>query len=107
MITAYGTIELAVEPMKLGAADFITKPFSIEEVKVKLKKITADQDFLTKNDPLEKIIGQSVIKEVRNLIKRVARSNSSVLIYGETGTGKELVAAALHYLSPRSSYPYY
>jgi two-component system NtrC family response regulator len=107
MMTAYGTIELAVEAMKLGATDFITKPFSMDEIKIKLKKITAEPDFLTKNDPLEKIIGQSkAIKEVKDLIKKVARSNSSVLIYGETGTGKELVAAALHHLSLRAGHPF-
>ncbi len=121
IITAYGTIELAVEAMKLGAADFITKPFSHDEFKLKieriLERIKERQEFarisdenIYLRDELEEqfnygeIIGKSKpMQEVYRTLEKVAPTDSSVLIYGESGTGKELIARAIHKLSPRNN----
>ena len=126
VITAFGTIEKAVEAMKLGAADFITKPFSSEEFGVKIDRILAEQaerERLRKENVALKvenlylrqeaetrygeIVGESTaMTEVFRLVDRVARSDSTVIVYGESGTGKELVARAIHAGSPRSGGPF-
>ena len=124
IITAYGTIELAVEAMKLGAVDFITKPFSHDEFKLKIQRLLdrikerkelariSDENVYLR-DELEQrfnygeIIGNSkVMQDVYRTIEKVAATDSSVLIYGESGTGKELVARAIHKLSPRKNKPF-
>ena len=126
VITAYGTIEKAVEAMKLGAADFITKPFSSEEFGVKIDRLLneqAERERLRKENVALRvenlylrqetdrrygeIIGESpAMKEVFRLVDRVARGDSTVILYGESGTGKELVARAIHSGSPRSGGPF-
>ncbi len=124
MITAYGTIELAVEAMKLGAADFITKPFSHDEFKLKIERILEriqerkdlariSEENIYLRDELEEqfnygeIIGKSkAMQEVFRTIEKVAATDSSVLIYGESGTGKELVARAIHKSSSRKDKPF-
>src|SRR5690606_21265040 len=122
MISAYGTVEDAVKAMKIGAADFLTKPFSPEELRIRVNKIwqkilnerkiedLIDQNKLL-NDELftgyEEIIGNSnEIKKVFSLIEQVADKESTVLIQGESGTGKELVARAIHRKSKRSEFPF-
>jgi len=122
MISAYGTVEDAVKAMKIGAADFLTKPFSPEELRIHVNKIwqkilnerkiedLIDQNKLL-NDELftgyEEIIGNSnEIKKVFSLIEQVADKESTVLIQGESGTGKELVARAIHRKSKRSEFPF-
>lgn len=117
MITAYGTIETAIEAIKLGASDFITKPFKNEEiirsVLVSLKK----REILKENIKLkekiksesrfENIIGKSrEMLVVFEQIEKIARSNTTVLIRGESGTGKELVAKAIHFRSNRALNPF-
>ncbi|GMR13083.1 MAG: sigma-54 dependent transcriptional regulator [Gemmatimonadota bacterium] len=126
VITAFGTIEKAVEAMKLGAADFITKPFSSEEFGVRIDRLLHDQaerERLRKENVALRvenlylrqetetrygeIVGESpAMKDVFRLVDRVARSDSTVIIYGESGTGKELVARAIHSGSPRAGGPF-
>ncbi len=117
MITAFATVSSAVESMKLGAYDYIIKPFNMEEFvliiqraaeQVELKK---EVEFLRKEIQQRysfgNIIGKSPqMQRVFNLIKQVANTNSNVIIYGKSGTGKELVAKAIHYNSPRKDKPF-
>lgn len=124
VITAYGSIELAVEAMKYGAVDFITKPFSHDEFKIKVQRILdrikekmelsriSDENIYLREKLDEQfnygeIIGNSkLMKDVYRTIQKVAATDSSVLIYGESGTGKELVARAIHKMSPRKTKPF-
>ena len=117
MITAYGTTKLAVEAMKSGAYDYITKPFDPEAILIDVRKIVEHQQIVKENlrlkQQLEKrfdihnIIGESQqIKDIIGIIKKVASTPSSVLIEGQSGTGKELIAKALHYLSDRRNEPF-
>jgi len=114
MITAYGTIEKAVEAMKLGAHDFVSKPFSLEELTLKLQNITSFQCLKDENiylrERLEKkyhfgnLIGKSDrMQDIYELIRTVSAIDATILIQGESGTGKELVASAIHFNSHRAN----
>lgn len=112
MLTAHGTVDTAVTAMKLGAFDYLSKPYDQEELRRVIKKAAATADLST-NEPEEArggrfgIIGQSPsLEEVFRTIEKVAASPSTVLITGESGTGKELIAAALHNHSPRKDKPF-
>jgi two-component system response regulator PilR (NtrC family) len=117
MVTAFSTAEQAVEAMKLGAYDYISKPFKNEEIKVLISKALEKQGLKRENTILKQeaaqrdgfcgIIGKSArIRELFDMIQKVAHSQSSVLILGESGTGKELAARAIHACSPRKSKPF-
>ncbi|QEK13342.1 sigma-54-dependent Fis family transcriptional regulator [Crassaminicella thermophila] len=116
MITAHGTMESAIEAMKIGAIDYLPKPFDIEELKIQIRKALDVGDmkeqinFLKeelKNKAGKVIIGNSPrMKEVLEIVNRVAKSIATVLITGESGTGKELIANAIHYNSDRENKPY-
>ncbi len=117
MVTAFSAAEQAVEAMKLGAYDYIAKPFKIEEIKQLVKNALEKQglkreNLLLKRDVHERdsycgIIGKSrKMKELFDMIQKVAASQSSVLVQGESGTGKELAARAVHNCSPRKSKPF-
>jgi two-component system response regulator PilR (NtrC family) len=112
MITAFGTKESGIEAMKLGAYDYISKPFNIDEIRLIVKKaiekkrehveLSLLRQKVDVTYSLENIIGQSPkMQELFRVIPRIAQSNSNVLITGESGSGKELVAHAMHNLSHR------
>jgi len=117
MITAHGTIKTAVDAMKLGAFDYVTKPFDMDEIKLVVKNALERSRLLAENIQLRQelksryrfdgVVGESgKMQEVYKIIERVAGSNATVLIRGDSGTGKELVARAIHYSSPRSAKPF-
>jgi two-component system response regulator HydG len=126
VITAYGTLETAVEAMKLGATDFVTKPIQSEEFAVKIERILKEREererlkkenvaLRVENAWLKEdvqvrygeIVGESpAMRDVFRWIDRVARSESTAMIYGESGTGKELVARAIHASSSRREGPF-
>jgi len=117
MMTAFGTIELAVEAMKKRAFDYITKPFQNEELKLTIRKALENYRLIRENRRLSEalssrfghgnIIGKSKsMLEIYDLIGKVSQSKASVLITGESGTGKELIAQAIHYESPRKDRPF-
>jgi DNA-binding NtrC family response regulator len=112
IVTAYGTIETAVQAMKLGAFDFLTKPIDVDHLLVLLAKAEGQRQLASENrllkeqlrelHPVNGMIGQSpAMQEVFSILHRVAPTNATVLIRGESGTGKELIATALHTHSPR------
>ena len=117
MMTAYGTIDMAVNAIKEGAADYITKPIDLIGLTLLLKRISESRMLKKENEILrEKLQGKEVttdniiyksrsMDEILNLCGRVACSNTSVLLQGESGTGKELMAGLIHNLSPRSERP--
>ena len=117
IMTAYATIETAVEAMKLGAYDYISKPFSTEQVKITVGKAIERQKLVYENKYLreklndqynyKRIVGNSAkMQPVYELIEKVAPTDTAVLIRGESGTGKELVAHAVHFNSRRKDKPF-
>ena len=117
MITGFSTVETAVEAMKLGAFDYIPKPFTPDEVSIVVKKAIERKSLLLENIYLRSelqekygfhnIVGKSKkMQEVYRTIVKVAPTDRTVMIYGQTGTGKELVARAIHYNSPRKDKPF-
>ena len=114
LMTAFGSVTTAVEAMKHGAFDYVQKPFELEEMEVKvekaleLKRLRNELDYLRnerqENYDFDRIVGGSEsLGRVLGVVRKVAKSNSTVLIRGETGTGKELIAGAIHHNSLRSA----
>lgn len=117
MLTGHGTIEMAVKAMKIGAFDFISKPFSLAHISITVKNALEYRRLMVENEALRKVvrrqyradslIGTSpALQEVQRLVARVADTDSTVLIMGESGTGKELVARALHFQNLSRSGPF-
>ncbi len=116
MITAYGMVETAVKAMKLGAYDYISKPFILEEISFVIKKALEARSLRSQVKQLRQecrsrvdaIVGEcEELEKVKNLILKISKSDATtVLIQGESGTGKELVAKALHYSSARADEPF-
>jgi len=117
MVTAHGTIEAAVEAMKLGAADFLPKPFKLDQVSVILERLRHVSQLRTENERLKQelkdryrahnLIGTApAMDRCHELIDRVRREDCNVLILGESGCGKDLIARAIHYDGPRSARPF-
>ncbi len=118
MITAFGDIETAVKAIKLGAYDFVEKPFNLDKLKILLSKavetgslreeVSHFKSQLTSQFSMNSIVGQSdQMKEVKALVKKVAQSDAStIFLHGESGTGKDLIAKVIHYSSERSDKPF-
>ncbi|MFQ3670312.1 MAG: sigma-54 dependent transcriptional regulator [Verrucomicrobiia bacterium] len=117
MMTAYGGVETAVEAMRRGAADYVTKPVNLDKLEMLLLRAVRGRQVeqenarlreqLDRRFGLERLIGKSpVMEEIFEQIRLVADSRATVLVEGESGTGKELVAHAIHQLSPRKNKPF-
>ncbi|MFQ5542763.1 MAG: sigma-54-dependent transcriptional regulator [Nitrospiria bacterium] len=117
IITAFGTVETAIESMKLGAADYIIKPFKRDHLLIVVakafdqirlhKEVTRLRQVLTKSFQFSNMIGKSkAMQSIFQLIQRVSESTVNVAITGESGTGKEVVAKAIHFNSPRKNQPF-
>jgi len=117
MMSAYGTMDTAIEAMKLGAYDYISKPFKPDEILLTLRKAEEREQLRRENQLLRKQVGKEYsfenivsknekMQKIFDVIKKVSQYKSTVLITGESGTGKELVARALHYNSERSQSPF-
>ncbi len=116
-ITAFGSIDTAIRAVKLGAYDFLIKPFEMDRLLLTIDKALAERalrsevvrlrEEVSRRDRLDNLIGRSpAMQEVFSLIRRVAGSPASVLITGDSGTGKELVARAIHAHGPRKARPF-
>src|SRR5262245_58189392 len=117
LLTAQGTVETAVEAMKEGAYDYLTKPIDIQRLKILLDKIVERQETLREVKALRRqlrehgtfgpMIGHSPeMRKIYQVVEQAAPTSASVLITGESGTGKELVAQTIHRLSPRAVFPF-
>ena len=114
LMTAFGSVQTAVEAMQIGASDYVQKPFEIEEMELKIEKalevrrLKHEIDYLRHTQPdiydFDRIVGASgALQRVLDIVRKVAKTNTTVLIRGETGTGKELIAGALHHNSLRAN----
>jgi DNA-binding NtrC family response regulator len=117
ILTAFGSVDTAIEAIRAGAYDYLSKPFRMEEIKLVVRRTLEAQRLLRENRQyrqelrerhrVENLVGQSQqMVEIYKLIARVAGLDTTVLIQGETGTGKALVARAIHYASPRADRPF-
>lgn len=117
LITAHGTEEIAVQAMKEGALDYLTKPIDLDELEIVVRKALEQKQLISENRQLrqqleerysfhEIISGSAEMEEVINTAGRAANGKTTVLIRGESGTGKELIARAIHYASPRKDAPF-
>jgi DNA-binding NtrC family response regulator len=116
-MTAYGTEEIAVQAMKEGAFDYLTKPIYLDELEIIVRKALERKQLVSENVELRRqlegryhfheiVSGSAEMEEVINTAGRAARSKATVLVRGESGTGKELIARAIHYTSPRKDKPF-
>lgn len=117
VITAHGSVETAVEAMKLGAADFLQKPFSLDHLTAVVQKVMAVQTMRDENRRLreeldqryqfDNIIGRSAaMREIFHTVERVAPTRATVLLAGQSGVGKDMIARAIHQHSPRKNHPF-
>ncbi|MEE9218623.1 MAG: sigma-54 dependent transcriptional regulator [Acidobacteriota bacterium] len=117
MITAYASTESAIDALKLGACDYVIKPFNVDELKIVIRNALERRRLVSENQELkrelrgryrfEELVGRSPkMKAVLSLVEKISMTGSTVLVQGESGTGKELVARAIHFNSPRADKPF-
>ena len=117
VMTAYGTVENAVQAIKLGAFDFLTKPFDTDRLSILIKRALENRRLMAENILLREELAQTIglaeiigksenMRQATDLVQKVAPSDTTALLLGESGTGKELFARAIHHLSPRKDGPY-
>ncbi len=117
MLTAHGNVQTAVEAMKAGASEYLTKPFDLEELRISIEKVFQMSALAAEVDRLREelnrdwdvdgiVAADPGMLDVLETVKKVGVTNATVMLYGESGTGKELVARALHRLSPRAAKPF-
>ena len=117
VLTATNTVSAAVQAMKYGAADFVTKPFELEALRIKVRNLIEKHDLqreverlrdeVEDRQQLGRMVGRSTaMRDIFRAVERIARAEATVLVSGESGTGKELVARAIHDLSPRKAGPF-
>jgi two-component system, NtrC family, response regulator HydG len=111
LMTAYGTAESAVEAMKAGAADYVTKPFSMDELRLRVKRLAAQREAESRSERLvdrlapELVAESAAMKATLSAARQVAGTGATVLLLGESGTGKSQLARYIHYRSPRAAGP--
>jgi DNA-binding NtrC family response regulator len=117
MLTAHGNVQTAVEAMKAGASEYLTKPFDLDELRLSIEKVLQMSALAAEVERLREeldrdwdvdgiVAADPSMLEMLETVRKVAATNATVMIYGESGTGKELVARALHRLSPRAAKPF-
>lgn len=108
LITAFATMNTAIEALKMGARDYITKPFNLKDVIESIKRVSGGSKVLQELEPIDNyfLSKSKVMEEILRLIRQIADTKTTIMIYGETGTGKGLAAQALHNLSCRRNKPF-
>lgn len=117
MMSAFGNVDTAIEAMKMGAYDYVSKPFKADEILLRLQRLTAQENLLHENQNLKKVLNRETsfnnivarsprMIEIFDTIRKIADYKTTVLITGESGSGKELIARAIHFNSPRANKPF-
>jgi two-component system response regulator AtoC len=117
MMSAFGNVDTAIEAMKKGAYDYVSKPFKADEILLRLQRLTAQEKLMFENQALKKVLREETsfgniiarsprMLEIFDTIRKIAEFKTTVLITGESGSGKELIARAIHFNSPRASKPF-
>ena len=117
MMSAFGNVDTAIEAMKKGAYDYVSKPFKADEILLRLQRLTQQEQLVHENTNLKRVLGQQTsfnniiarsprMLEIFDTIRKIADYKTTVLITGESGSGKELIARAIHFNSPRANKPF-
>src|SRR4030067_1641578 len=117
VMTAFASVDTAIEAMKSGALDYVTKPFKVDEIKLAIARSFERQELKAENEELKRrvklefsldaFVGNSVeIVKIKQMVEKIALTDSTVLLLGESGTGKELIARAIHSYSPRANHTF-
>jgi two-component system response regulator AtoC len=117
MMSAFGNVDTAIEAMKKGAYDYVSKPFKAEEILIRLQRLTDQETLMFENQSLKRVLHQETsfsniiarsprMLDIFDTIRKIADYKTTVLITGESGSGKELIARAIHFNSPRSNKPF-
>jgi two-component system response regulator AtoC len=117
MMSAFGNVDTAIEAMKKGAFDYVSKPFKADEILLRLQRLTAQENLMFENESLKRVLHQETsfsniiarsprMLDIFDTIRKIAEYKTTVLITGESGSGKELIARAIHFNSPRANKPF-